>query len=132
MNNLNSILLEGNLVRDPEVKYTSKGTCICEFTVASNRSFKVENEYQKEVSFFEIITWSKLAQTCAEYLKKGRGIRVVGRLKQSRWTGDDGKNKTKISIIADHIEFKPLFQNNKYNKEGVPADNNSMAMQATY
>jgi single-strand DNA-binding protein len=111
MNSLNSILIEGNLVRDPEISYTPKGTALCKFAIASNRSFKVEEEYQKEVSFFTVITWTKLAERCAEYLKKGRGVRVVGRLKQDRWQGPDGKGKSKIEIIAEHVEFKPDFKN---------------------
>jgi single-strand DNA-binding protein len=131
MNNLNSILLEGNLVRDPELKYTPKGTCVCEFSVASNRYYKVDDEFQKEVSFFEIITWSKLAQNCAEYLKKGRGVRVVGRLKQSRWTSEDGKNRMKISIVAEHVEFKPLF-NAKNEDKKEPVQEDAMAMQAAF
>lgn len=109
MNNLNSILLEGNLTRDPEIKYSAKGNCICEFAIASNRFIKLDNEYQKEVSFFNVVTWSKLAETCSEHLKKGRGVRVVGRLKQDRWTNEEGENRARIYIIAEHVEFKPDF-----------------------
>ncbi len=110
MNSLNSILIEGNLVRDPEITYTTKGTALCKFTIASNRFFKLEEEYQKEVSFFSVTTWTKLAERCAEYLKKGRGVRVVGRLKQDRWQGPDGKAKSRIEIVAEHVEFKPEFK----------------------
>jgi single-strand DNA-binding protein len=53
--------------------------------------------------------WSKLAETCAENLKKGRGVRVVGRLKQDRWSDAEGKNHSRIKIIGDHVEFKPEF-----------------------
>ncbi|MBN1697364.1 MAG: single-stranded DNA-binding protein [Spirochaetales bacterium] len=109
MNNLNSILLEGNLVKDPELNRTPKGTSVCKFAIASNRFFKMEDELQKEVSFFDITTWSRLAEVCGEYLKKGRGVRIVGRLKQDRWTGNDGKVKSKVHIIAEHVEFKPQF-----------------------
>ena len=76
MNNLNSVLLEGNLCRDPELRYTPKGTPVCSLVVASNRSYKVESERQEEVSFIETTTWGKLATVCAEYLAKGRGVRV--------------------------------------------------------
>ena len=92
MNNLNSVLIEGNLVRDPELKYSPKGTAVCSFALASNRYFKQDEETQKEVSFFDVTTWSRLAEVCGEYLKKGRGVRVVGRLKQDRWTDADGKD----------------------------------------
>ena len=113
MNNLNSILLEGNLVRDPELKYTEKGTAVCHFSVASNRYFKQDDEKQEEVSYFDITVWSRLAEVCNEYLSKGRGVRVVGRLKQDRWEDSEGKTRYKVHIIAEHVEFKPRF-----NKDG--------------
>lgn len=111
LNNLNSLLIEGNLVRDPELSYTPKGTAVCKFTVASNRFFKQEQETQKEVSFFEVTTWARLAEVCGEYLKKGRGVRVVGRLKQDRWTDPEGKPRSRIYVIAEHVEFKPQLKN---------------------
>ena len=107
MNNLNSVLIEGNLVRDPELSYTPKGTPVCKFAVATNRFFKQDDEYQREVSYFDITTWSRLAEVCGEYLTKGRGVRVVGRLKQDRWEDTEGNTRTKIQIIAEHVEFKP-------------------------
>jgi single-strand DNA-binding protein len=107
MNNLNSILVEGNLVRDPELSYTSKGTAVCKFSVACNRFFKQGEETQKEVSYFDVSCWTRLAEVCGEYLKKGRGVRVVGRLKQDRWTDADGKGHSRIEIVAEHVEFKP-------------------------
>jgi len=106
MNNLNSILIEGNLVRDPLFRSTPKGISVCTFSLASNRFFKQESGLEKEVSFFEVETWAKLAEACNSLGKKGRGVRVVGRLKQSRWTGTDGKARSRILIIAEHVEFK--------------------------
>jgi single-strand DNA-binding protein len=110
MNNLNSILIEGNLTRDPELSYTSKGTAVCKFSVACNRFFKQEDETQKEVSYFDVSCWTRLAEVCGEYLKKGRGVRVVGRLKQDRWTDADGKPRSRIEIVAEHVEFKPQLK----------------------
>ena len=109
MNSLNSILVEGNLTRDPELKTTPKGTSVCSFSVASNRFYKQDQEYQKEVSFFDVETWAKLAESCAEYLEKGRGVRVVGRLKQDRWQDQEGNPRSKVKIVAEHVEFKPVF-----------------------
>ena len=110
MNNLNSILLEGNLVRDPEFKTTPSGTPICTFAVASNRWFKQNDQLEKEVSFFDVEAWSKLAETCSDTLKKGRGVRVVGRLKQDRWNDQEGKTHYKVKIVAEHVEFKPQMR----------------------
>lgn len=107
MNNLNSVLIEGNLVRDPELSYTPKGTAVCKFSVACNRAFKQDDQLQKEVSYFDVSTWTRLAEVCGEYLKKGRGVRVVGRLKQDRWADTDGKAHSRVLIIAEHVEFKP-------------------------
>ncbi len=120
MNSLNSILLDGNLTKDPELRETTKGTHVCSFGVASNRFYKVDNENQQEVSFFDVETWSKLAENCNEYLKKGRGVRVVGRLKQDRWTDLNGKKHSKIKIIAEHVEFKPNFKHKKEYVESPP------------
>ncbi|NOY07858.1 MAG: single-stranded DNA-binding protein [Spirochaetes bacterium] len=107
MNNLNSVLIEGNLVRDPELSYTQKGTPVCKFTVATNRFFKQDEEYQREVSYFDITTWSRLAEVCGEYIAKGRGVRIVGRLKQDRWEDAEGNMRSKVQIVAEHVEFKP-------------------------
>jgi single-strand DNA-binding protein len=110
MNNLNSILLEGNLVADPELRYTPKGAPVCAFRVACNRYFKQEEELQKEVSYLDVTTWNRLAEVCNEYLAKGRGVRVVGRLKQDRWEDAEGKTRSKVHIVAEHVEFKPKFK----------------------
>ncbi len=107
MNNLNSVLLEGNLCRDPELRYTPKGTPVCTLVLASNRSYKVEGERQEEVSFVETTTWGKLATVCAEHLAKGRGVRVVGRLKQDRWEDSEGNARAKVVIVAEQVEFQP-------------------------
>ena len=107
MNNLNSVLLEGNLCRDPDLRYTPKGTAVCTLVVASNRYYKVDAERHEEVSFVEATTWGKLATVCTEHLAKGRGVRIVGRLKQERWEDGDGNPRAKVVIVAEHVEFQP-------------------------
>jgi single-strand DNA-binding protein len=114
MNNLNSILIEGNLVRDPLFRSTPKGTPVCNFTLASNRFFKQDSGLEKEVGFFDVETWAKLAENCYNLGHKGRGVRVVGRLKQDRWNGSDGKPHSRVTIVAEHVEFRPEFK-----KEGA-------------
>jgi len=116
MNNLNSILIEGNLVRDPLLRSTPKGTQVCSMCLASNRYYKQDTGFEKEVSFFDIETWSKLAEACYAKGKKGRGVRVVGRLKQNRWSDTEGKTHSKVTIVAEHVEFRPEFK-----KETKPA-----------
>jgi single-strand DNA-binding protein len=110
MNNLNSILIEGNLVRDPLLRSTQKGTQVCTFTLASNRFFKQDSGLEKEVGFFAVEAWAKLADHCCSQGRKGRGVRVVGRLKQDRWNGADGKAHSRVTIVAEHVEFRPDFK----------------------
>ena len=110
VNCLNSILLEGNLVRDPESKTLSTGTQVCNFTVASDRFYRQNDVSEKEVSYFDVEAWAKLGIACAQNLTKGRGVRVVGRLKQDRWTDGEGKTRSRVMIVAEHVEFKPIRQ----------------------
>jgi single-strand DNA-binding protein len=125
MNNLNSILIEGNLVRDPLFRSTAKGTPLCTFSLASNRFFRQDSGLEKEVSFFDVETWSKLAENCYNLGHKGRGVRVVGRLKQDRWTGTDGKPRSRVTIVAEHVEFRPDFK-----KEEEPISGTAAAAEA--
>jgi single-strand DNA-binding protein len=120
MNNLNSILIEGNLVRDPLFRTTSKGTSLCTFSLASNRYYKQDSGLEQEVSFFDVEAWSKLAENCYHLGHKGRGVRVVGRLKQSRWNGTDGKTHSRVSIVAEHVEFRSDFKSDFKKEEEDP------------
>jgi len=110
MYNLNSLIIEGNVVRDPVLKLTPKGTSLCMFSIASNRFYRQNDKTNQETSFFDIETWARLAELCGENCTKGRGVRIAGRLKQDRWIGVDGKNYSKIKVVAEHVEFKPRFE----------------------
>ena len=101
MNNLNSVLLEGNLEADPVLSYAETGKAVCTFRLTVKRSWKEEDEMKTEESHFFIETGTRLAEVCAEHLKKGRGVRVVGRLKE-----EEGKTW----ILAEHVEFKPQLR----------------------
>ena len=128
MNNLNSILIEGNLVRDPQLRSTPKGTSVCTFSLASNRFFRQDSGLEKEVSFFVVETWAKLAETCNNRGKKGRGVRVVGRLKQDRWTGADGKPHSRVAIVAEHVEFRPEFKKETAIEKNTPVSDELAAV----
>jgi len=110
MNNLNSVLIEGNMVRDPLVRSTPKGAQVCNFSIASNRYYRQDANLEKETGFFDVEAWGKLASSCSLQGRKGRGVRVVGRLKQERWTGADGKNHNKVAIVAEHVEYRSDFK----------------------
>jgi single-strand DNA-binding protein len=119
MNNLNSVILEGNLVRDPDANLTPKGIPVCKFALACNRYYKQDGIRQNEVSYFDVEVWSRVAEACEKHLKKGRGVRVVGRLKQDRWTDDEGQSHFKVKIVGEHVEFK-----SQYTASSGPGDGN--------
>lgn len=114
MNQLNSIILEGNIVANAEISEPSKGFKICKFALGVNRFTKGQNgESIDEVSFFDVETYGKMAEICEKQGTKGRGIRVVGRLKQNRWKNSEGKPYSKVFVIAEHVEFKPKFNSSE-------------------
>ena len=108
MNNLNLSLIDGRLVRDPELRSTSTGTEICTFALAVNRYYRKNDEWSEEASFFDVETWGSLAKAISENCSKGRRVRVTGRLKQSRWNDDQGKSHSRIYIVAERVEFFPV------------------------
>jgi len=108
MNNLNSILIEGNLTRDPELNTIPSGRNVCRFSIATNRYYRdAEKNLVNEVTYVDVDCWGSLADGCAKYLRKGRGVRVVGRLKQDRWQGEDDKMRERYVVVAEHVEFQP-------------------------
>lgn len=127
MNDLNSILIEGNLTRDPILSTTPSGSSVCNFSVASHHMFRKEEEQQRETSFFDVEVWAKLAENCAEYLRKGRGVRVVGRLKQDRWKNSDGQPRSRVKIVAEHVEFRPMKKRVETNPESTEEEIAAMA-----
>jgi len=88
---VNVIVIEGGVVRDPELKYTADGLAYTKFAVA-NSSISFKNKQKaEEVSYFDISAWGKLAEICSTYLKRGKRIIISGKLRQSRWKNDEGK-----------------------------------------
>jgi single-strand DNA-binding protein len=84
--------------------------------LASNRYYKQDSGFEKEVSFFDVESWARLAEACYNKGRKGRGVRVVGRLKEDRWNGADGKPHSRITIVAEHVEFRPEFKKDESTK----------------
>lgn len=108
MPNLNKVLLMGNLTRDPEIKYTPKGTAIANFGIAVNRVFTSGegNEKKEEVTFIDIEAWGRTAEVIGEYFKKGKPIFIEGRLKLDQWDDKQtGKKMSKLRVVADSFEF---------------------------
>lgn len=106
MANFNRIILLGNLTRDPELRYTPNNAPVCSFDLAVNRSFTTQaGERRDEVCFITIVAWGKQAETCAEYLSKGRAALVEGRLSQRSWETPDGQKRSKHEVVADRVQF---------------------------
>lgn len=100
----NRVILAGNLVRDPEIRYLPSGLSVTSFGIAVNSRYKQNNELKEEVSFFDIVVFGKMGENCAEYLSKGRPVLVEGRLRQRRWE-TDGAKRSKIEVVADGVQF---------------------------
>lgn len=109
MNAINQIIIEGNVVKDSILKETPRGTKVCIVPIATNYMYKDSNgTLQNEVGYYDIEAWGQnFSSHIVKNATKGRGIRVVGRLKQDRWKNENGKQFSKVYICADHIEFKP-------------------------
>jgi single-strand DNA-binding protein len=106
MANLNKVLLMGNLTRDPEVKYTPKGTAVCDLGIAINDSYKAQDGTIKEtVTYVEIEVWGRTAENCKQYLTKGRGVFIEGQLRLDQWETPQGEKKSKMKVRADRVQF---------------------------
>jgi single-strand DNA-binding protein len=98
---MNTVVLIGRLVRDPELKYTPNGVAVCNFTLAVDRAFSKE----KEADFIPIITWQKLAENCANHLGKGRMVAVEGRLQIRSYETEDGQKRKVAEVVANSVQF---------------------------
>jgi single-strand DNA-binding protein len=105
MANLNKVLLIGNLTRDPEVRYTPKGTAVGDLAIAINDSYKAQDGTIKEtVTYVDIEVWGRQAETCKQYLSKGRPVFIEGQLRLDQWE-QDGQKKSKLKVRADRVQF---------------------------
>lgn len=105
---LNKVFLTGNLTRDPEMKYMSSGTALADLSLAVNRRWFDRNagEKKEETLFIDVTAWDKTAEFCKNYLHKGSGIFVEGRLKQDKWEDkQSGQARSKITVVAERIQF---------------------------
>jgi single-strand DNA-binding protein len=107
MANFNKVILAGNLTRDPELRYTPKGTAVARFTLAINRTWKSESgESKEEVSFVDVDAWGRQGEVIAQYMKKGRPLLVEGRLKQDSWEDKNTKQKvSKLKVVLESFSF---------------------------
>ena len=106
MAGLNKVMLIGNLGADPEMRYTANGNAVTTFNVAVNRSYSgPDGERKEETEWFTVVTWNKLAETCSQFLQKGRRAYVEGRLQTRSWDGQDGQRRYRTEVIANTVLF---------------------------
>ncbi len=106
MRGFSKAIITGNLTRDPELRNTTTGKTVCSFGVAVNRVYRDANGEQKEeVSFIDCSAWGRLAETIAQYGKKGNGVLVSGRLNQRSWEDKTGGKRSTVEIVVEDFNF---------------------------
>lgn len=110
LGDLNSVYLIGRLVADPELRYTQKGTPVCDFRIACSRRYKIREtgEWQEETLFINIVAWQRQAETANDYLKKGSAVLIDGNLRSRQWETSQGDKRSAIEVVARRIQFLDL------------------------
>jgi len=100
----NSVTLVGNCTRDPELRFTANGQAVATFGLAVNRRWQNrQNEWEEQVSFFDVTCWQQMAENVAETITKGTRVVVNGRLDQRSWETQDGDKRSKVEVVADEV-----------------------------
>ena len=109
MASLNRVILMGNLTRDPELRYTPAGKPVARLGVAVNRAPYTNEQGEKVegVDFFNVVAFGRQAETTHQYLKKGSGVAIEGRLRSRSWETDDGQKRSAVEVAAQNVQFLP-------------------------
>ncbi len=107
MANLNRVIMMGNLTRDPQVRYTATGTPVATLGLAVNTRIKHGDEWKDDPCFIDVVVFGKQAESCGEYLSKGRPVLIEGRLQYRTWESQDGQKRSKHEVLADRVQFMP-------------------------
>jgi len=100
----NKVIFIGNLTKDPELRYTPQGTAVTSFRIAVNSRYKQSDELKSETLFIDIVVFGKQAESCSQYLSKGRSVLVEGRLQERRWESE-GQQRSKVEVVASSVRF---------------------------
>lgn len=105
----NRAIIMGRLARDPDLRYTPKGTAVADFSVALNHTWKTDaGEKREEVTFVDVTAWGRQAEVIGQYFRKGKGILVEGRLKQDKWQDKNtGQDRSKLGVVLESFDFPP-------------------------
>ncbi|OXM84539.1 single-stranded DNA-binding protein [Paenibacillus rigui] len=115
---LNRVILIGRLTRDPELRYTPAGVAVTTFTLAVDRPF-TNQQKEREADFINIVTWRQLAETCANYLRKGRLTAVEGRIQVRNYDNNEGRRVYVTEVIADNVRFLESSNSGGNREEGM-------------
>ena len=107
MASYNKVMLIGNLTRDPEVRYTPKGSAVCDIGLAVNRVYTSDSgEKVEEVTFVDVVLWAKMAELAGKYLHKGRPVFIEGRLQMDSWEDKQtGQKRTRMRVVGEQMQF---------------------------
>lgn len=107
MPNLNKVMLMGNITRDPEVRYTPKGTAVTDISIAVNRTYTLDDgERREDTAFVDVTFWGRQAEVIGEYMKKGRPIYVEGRLQLDQWEDKNtGQQRSRLKVVGENFQF---------------------------
>jgi single-strand DNA-binding protein len=106
MANINRVVLTGNLTKDPELRHTPSGTSVCTLRIAVNsRTKDAQGNWGDKPNYFDVTVWGNQAESCSQFLSKGRPVGVDGRLDWREWEAQDGSKRQAVEIIADNIQF---------------------------
>jgi len=120
MPSFNKAVSMGHLTRNPDLKYLENGTPVVNFGLAMNHKFKQGEDLKEEVCFIDVVVFGKQAEPCAEYLTKGAGCLVEGRLRQRQWVTEDGQKHSKHEIVAQSVTF--MGKSDRSQHEGKPPE----------
>lgn len=120
MPELNSVIVAGNLTKDPVFRETSNNTPVVNFHIAANRRYKdSSNQWQEDVCYVGVVAWNKLAESCRNRLKKGSAVLIDGELQSRTFKTEDGKSRTIVEIKAKRIQFLNKSSKNDSDKLGT-------------
>jgi single-strand DNA-binding protein len=130
MPELNSVLIAGNLTKDPVIRQTRNGTPVANFSIASNRKFRDgDNQWQEDVCYVGVVAWNRLAESCVDKLRKGSAVLVEGELQSRTWQTDDGSTRSTVEIKARRIQFLNKRRvNDMADDPGVVEDHDDFAV----
>jgi single-strand DNA-binding protein len=131
MASLNKVMLIGNLCRDPEVRYTPKGSAVADLSLAVNRTWTDDGGTKREeVTYVDIILWAKLAELAGQYLTKGKSIYIEGRLQLDTWEDKaSGQKRSKLRMIGEQMQFLGIKNNSSSNRSHESDDDEETQQQ---